>query len=872
MKRITLLLLLLILVYSGYSKQIDENSARQVAKTYFNNVLNTTEIASTDFVLSDKFIDNASLLKDNSPQTVYFYIFNLTNNNGFIIVSGDDNVEPVLGYSTKGNYSNTNLSPEFSYWLEGYKKQIKYVIENKVNATETINQTWNNLIQGTYSLEKSKQKGGVAPLINTTWDQGNNGGFYNDLCPNDHTLPNNCNNSQHCVTGCPATAMAQIMKFWNYPSQGTGFHSYSSNYGNLSANFANTTYNWGNMPFNKVTSTNIAVATLMFHCGVAVEMSYGPCGSGGYVIAADGHSACSENAYTNYFGYNSTTIQGLRRSSYSDTDWKNLLKTELDNGRPVQYAGYGSNGGHTFVCDGYDARGFFDMNWGWGGYYDGFFNIDALNPATDNFNSNQEALIGIQPIAHSSTTTDIQVNSNITVTPNPINFGKSFTVNADVINAGNSNFNGEYCAALFNSTGDFIDYVETQITGSYPLLPNYHYTNGITFTNPGMLTVPGNYVIGIFYRPTDGNWILAGNSSFPNLISISINGPYNPLEQYSDIIANPSTFVQGQAASINVNLLNKNNYTYYGTYSADLYDLNGYWVENIGTYDETKGLPYNYEYQYPYISFSTTAITSGPGTYILGIAEEPQGTSNYYLVGDNYYKTPININIVSPTLNPDMYEPNDTITSSYNLPLNWNNDAANPKTTGSNLHIQSDIDYYKINLAAGYDYIITARVDDSYSSNDGNTYSCDVIWSYNSGTGWSDTYDDVMPGNIIVKGGGTVAFLVSPYLEGLTGTYLLDISISRVVSTGINESGNMNEKPGINVYPNPTSGFINIKSSGNIHFDNLQIINFMGQIVAEIKPIDSFTQINISNFSNGVYYLEAIDNEKTYYRKFIINK
>ena len=155
MKRITLLLLLLILVYSGYSKQIDENSARQVAKTYFNNVLNTTEIASTDFVLSDKFIDNASLLKDNSPQTVYFYIFNLTNNNGFIIVSGDDNVEPVLGYSTKGNYSNTNLSPEFSYWLEGYKKQIKYVIENKVNATETINQTWNNLIQGTYSLEKS---------------------------------------------------------------------------------------------------------------------------------------------------------------------------------------------------------------------------------------------------------------------------------------------------------------------------------------------------------------------------------------------------------------------------------------------------------------------------------------------------------------------------------------------------------------------------------------------------------------------------------------------------------------------------------------------------------------------------------------------
>ena len=220
MKRSALFLLLSILVYSGYSKQIDENTARLVAKTFFNNFLNKIDIISTDFTLADKYDNTASQLKDNSANIVYFYIFNLIKGNGFIIVSGDDNAKPVLGYSTTGNYDNTNPPPDFLYWLDCYKKQIKYAIENKVIASDIISQKWNPLINGTCFLEKSNVKG-IATIepLQTTWNQNC---YYNASCPSSTgALKGYCG---RVPTGCVATAMAQIMKYWSYPAKGTGSH------------------------------------------------------------------------------------------------------------------------------------------------------------------------------------------------------------------------------------------------------------------------------------------------------------------------------------------------------------------------------------------------------------------------------------------------------------------------------------------------------------------------------------------------------------------------------------------------------------------------------------------------------------------------
>src|SRR5665213_3647716 len=163
--------------------------------------------------------------------------------------------------------------------------------------------------------------------------------------------------------------MAQIMRFWKYPTTGTGSSSYcdcgspnfTSNYGTLNANYGATTYNWNNMPLN-VTSANTDVATFNYQCGVSVEMDYSPSGSGAQVIDYGGGYPCAQISYVNYFGYDPSTIQGHDKSSYSDTQWIALLKGDLDIGRPIQYVGADpSAGGHTWVCDGYDANDNFHM-------------------------------------------------------------------------------------------------------------------------------------------------------------------------------------------------------------------------------------------------------------------------------------------------------------------------------------------------------------------------------------------------------------------------------------------------------------------------------------------------------------------------------
>ena len=569
------------------------------------------------------------------------------------MISGDDRVMPIIGYSTSSSFDTANVPPALQKMIEGYKNQIRFAIENDLLVTAAIEDKWNDFLNN--KLDESVGTDVVAPLLSTKWNQSP---YYNDQCPFDNTY------SEHTVTGCTATAMAQIMKFWNYPAHGTGFHSYNCpDYGTQTANFAATTYNWAAMP-NIVNSPNNSVATIMYQCGVSVDMNYGVAatgGSGAAVIYNNGQSpACAEVAYKTYFGYNPNTIQGLKRVNYTETAWINLLKTDLNSGRPIQYVGWGtSGGGHTFVCDGFDANSFFHMNWGWGGSSDAYFNLNALNPGTYNFNNGQQAVIGIQPLSGGGSTPNIKLNSSISITPNPINFYQSFTVNADLTNAGTTSFSGDYCAALFDSDGIFIDYVQTLTTGANPLPPGYHYTGGLTFSNGGLPTVPGNYLIGIYYRVIGGEWILASSTTYPNIVTTHIKSPYNPLEQYSDIVVNPKTLVQGASATVNVNFYNKKLNTYYGQYKAALYDLEGNFVQTIGTCNESNGLPSGHFYNSPYITFSCPSITASPGTYMLAILEKENGSADTYFVGGTYYQTPINIVVVAPVISPDIFESYD---------------------------------------------------------------------------------------------------------------------------------------------------------------------------------------------------------------------
>ncbi len=863
MKKILLVLFGFAISLTMFAVPVNPEQASKIAKNFYLQMSKdkgSTNVSLT-LVYTSTSKDVSTAKGFNGQETPVLYIFNVNQNDGFVIVSADNAVTPILGYTLKGTYTDQHRPIAFIKLLEKYKKEITFIISNNLEADEVIKTKWRNLDSGK-PLDPSKDTKSVNPLCATTWNQNP---YENQMCPAD---PNGSNG--HAVTGCPATAMAQIMKYWNYPTTGTSFHSYSSqNYGTLSADFGSTTYDWGSMP-NNLTGPNNAVALLMFHCGVSVEMNYGPDESASYVIisGAPTPAQSSEYAYKTYFGYNSSTIQGLKRDSYSDADWKQFLKTDLDANRPIQYAGFGTNGGHTFVCDGYDNNDFFHMNWGWGGNSDGFFDIDALNPGSlgtgggaGGFNSGQQAVIGIQPNSVQQNY-NLQVYSAITVNPNPINFAQAFSVSTDIANYGSVDFTGDFCAALFNSQGVFIDYIQT-LTGT--ITPSTYSTT--TFSTSGMTAPPDNYIISIFSRPTGGSWTLVNQATFTNPVSITITGPYNDVQMYTNASISPNPVIQNQAVSISASIANAGTSDINCSVAAYIYNLDGTFAQTVEV-KSAQTLQSGYYYNF---SFNSSNIDLTPGTYLLVFAETPDGT-NWYYVGGTSYPNPIYINVVGQPLSPDVYEQNNTEATAYNLPMNFSGNTASVNTTGSNIHIGTDVDYYQLNLPLGYNYTITARVDDSYNSGNGQTYTCDVIWSYKTGSTLSDVYDDVMPNNIQISNGGTIIFGVSPYISGATGTYLFEMSITQTV--GIKEIDALANS--INLYPNPAQNSVNLDLSNfNQKISTVKVMDNIGQEINNYNQSDfsgKIYNIPLNNLPDGLYFVNIISDNKVFSKKFTIQK
>ena len=310
---------------------------------------------------------------DNVPA---FYVFRFVSG-GFVLVAADDASIPVLGYSFENDMPETIDNPATKEWLDNYSREIAYIISNNIDNKETLKE-WNSVQNG--QLKASPLD--VPPLLTTLWDQGC---YYNALCPADGG--GQCG---HVWTGCVATCMAQIMKYHNFPPQGVGQHTYNDPpYGQQTANFGNTTYNWSAMP-NQLFSNNSAVATLMYHDGVSVDMQYGTSGSGAMSEDVPG-------ALLNYFNY-SPDIDIKYKDNYTNVeDFKNLLRADLDQSLPIYYSGSGAEG-HAFVCDGYRmSDGKFHFNWGWSGSSNGYYAIGNLNPGGYTFNNNNTVVVHIKP-------------------------------------------------------------------------------------------------------------------------------------------------------------------------------------------------------------------------------------------------------------------------------------------------------------------------------------------------------------------------------------------------------------------------------------------------------------------------------------------
>lgn len=326
----------------------------------------------------------------------HLHIFDVNNGEGFIIVSGDQRVRPILAYSFSTPASE-NLNSEVGYWLHGYEAQIAEVAKSDMPLQESSLQQWGGLILSCND-EPVGSLQAIPALMTTRWNQTNP---YNTLCPYDSA------NHLRTVVGCVATAMAQIMRYWSYPAYGQGSHTYHSRLGEISADFESTSYLWHIMPnvcneFSQEAQIT-ATATISSHCGVAVDMMYGP-SSGAYSKCGPWSDRCAVSAFVDNFKYDST-IAFNNRDDIDDASWIAILDNELVNRRPVYYHGSDSTGGHAFVLDGSDLEGRYHFNWGWGGSYDGFYTVDNLAPgsggaggnATYTFNQGQGIIYNIKP-------------------------------------------------------------------------------------------------------------------------------------------------------------------------------------------------------------------------------------------------------------------------------------------------------------------------------------------------------------------------------------------------------------------------------------------------------------------------------------------
>lgn len=349
MKRHLLFLIIALLgVSMAQAKPVDVAKAQHLATSFAKHHSGLSRS-------NDEAVLSYTLRSANGMATMY--AFNVGK--GFVIIAADDCARPVLAYSDESVFDYENGPENMKWFLGEISESIAQAVQAGSHASADIAAQWKQL-ENYGNISRGSNVPVVGPLIQTKWNQSP---LYNRYCP------------PGTPTGCVATAMAQIMKYWNFPAQGTGSHSYMHPvYGEQSADFGGTTYNWDIMPMslgNQSTDEEIdAVAILSYHCGVAVDMDYATDGSGAHSPEVPGDMAA-------YFSY-APEARYVEKGVTATRVWEDMLRANLDQNMPIYYSGYaGADGGHAFICDGYDVDYLFHFNWGWGGADNGYFVIDG---------------------------------------------------------------------------------------------------------------------------------------------------------------------------------------------------------------------------------------------------------------------------------------------------------------------------------------------------------------------------------------------------------------------------------------------------------------------------------------------------------------
>ena len=840
-KTTTSLLLMFAAALSAEASQISPRQAEAIASQFANSTPRLKAYGTSHSAAAMKVAYTKMSATDGEN---LLHVVNRGDDGGYVVVAGDDAApNVVLGYSTGGTFDYETAPENLRWWLDEYGRQMEYMIENGITASEQASAP---------TFDRN-----VEPMITTKWNQD---APYNNMCPE--------LNGRRTYTGCVATAMAQVMNYHEWPVRGTGSHKYTDEEGcgqELSANFGETTYRWDLMldtyDANSSQESQDAVATLMKHCGVAVDMSY-------YQQASGALSGNAAQALVQYFGY-PADVQILSRDYRSYDEWITLIKNEIDEGRPVLFGGLSTGGGHEFVIDGYNTDGYFHVNWGWGGNSDNYFLIATLNPddhgigggSDSGFKFRQDIIVNVHPnpTGNEREFYEICADGSLSINVSSSSLGRTARVSLPAL----YNFSRQFISAyagigIEDSEGRLI---ETSYNTDKVLMTSYGYIasfgTNVSFTIPEDLEA-GEYRIYPYYRKYDDETIygrihVAYTQSQYITMTVDSNGTatfgsaapqWKDLDAANITVTDNPTFTSGQTTRLTVDITNNGEETFSGPLSFALLSQNSDNIVYTPITDKDK------YYGYPSL-FDVYTIPAGETENV-----EMSLTISNFTPSAKYYRVAIvdeNENIIGTPQLVRVTNPAISLNGAYPeiLPSSENVDPDNIQVRAT-LYNTSDEEEYFGNVSAR----ILA----------GGRYTT------------LDTKEVTIPaaGSLTVNfegafAGGEAGKTYSLWIFDASGKYIYPFTnFTLAGGTGGVETAGITDG-GTRLYPNPVGDLLNVTDSRGI--DRVQVFGLTGSQVLDVATGgDTAAAIDMSALPAGTYIVRTVITDGTAAMQKIIKK
>ena len=837
MKKNLLILVLCTLSICIHAKTRTEKDASQLASQFLSNA--SCNLQKAPASTNSKMQLAYSSKKTNESDALY-YVYNKGDQNGYVIISGDDRAKTVLGYADDGDFNFSSLPESAKEWLKFYESEITSLPEVDYPILKAVRSTVVN--------KKNEFPTSINPLLkNIKWNQA---APYNNLCPIIDSTKN-----VRAMTGCVATAMAQVMRYHKWPVKGTGSHCYKTYSYNLplSLDFYNTTFDWNNISetydSNSSSTQNNAVATLMYNCGVSINTDY-----------AHSSSAFSNDvaiALSTYFGYDKN-IQIFSRDYCSRTKWMEMLKTELSASRPILYGGINSSRvGHMFVCDGYDNNGLFHFNWGWGGSANGYFEISALDPTNQKtinnvggYNTAQTIITGIQkPSSLSVPSYVILMPHKLTTLNDSIARTDSFSIVSQGIgNYGANKFIGQVGVALYNSK-ELVEILKSK--NKNELIPLSGWDSLLFSVKIPEKLSNGNYQIYAVYKSsTDNSWQIIkskiGTPEYLNVLvsssNILIKTPQNASPALNlDSLITIGNLYQNKTARFNVSITNSG-----AEYNSLLKiylqsDVNNKINQLISaeviniTSNETRNLIF------------TSNIKVGPGQYKLSILYD--STNNESAIQYAALGSELMVNVLP--------EPNDSSKLILNSKISFPNSSSVDR---NNVTLTAQIK----NNGGVFNNVVVANIIPLTSENSISVigYQNIVFDSNEEKTVTFTAPVDLAPGNYRIA---VYCFNASRGWTKITPDELSTIPFTLVdKATEVNNTNTI----GLQLSPNPASDILKLKS--DLLIKQIAIIDLQGkQLKSLITNHNNEIAIPIEDLKSGIYLIKVQTDNATRIVKFV---